>query len=154
MAIEVRPAFPNEIDTVRELWREYWHSIGLPEDFQGFADELRSLPGSYAPPHGVLLLAYQASGVAGTIALRRLSLQTCEVKRLYVRPHFRGLGVAKVLLSRAIEHARSIGYDEMCCDTLPQLTEARRLYDSYGFRECEPYSASPTPGAIYLSFRL
>ena len=146
--IEIRRAeTEEEIAEVRVLWPEYWESLGLPLNFQGFGEQLRSLPGEF-----VLLIARQESEVAGTVALRPLRAGACEVKRLYVPDRFRGHGLGRKLLQAAIEDPRQTGYSEMYCDTLLDMQEAAKLYDSSGFTRVEPYSNHPTPGALY--FRL
>jgi putative acetyltransferase len=154
-ALEIREATAEcDIATVRSLWSEYWISLGFADDFQGFGEELRSLPGYYAPPRGLLLIASVDGEAAGAIALRPLGEKTCEAKRLFVRPHFRGRNIGRALLERMIVSARSMGYETMFGDTLPSLTVALELYASLGFQRSEPYSANPTPGAIYLRLPL
>ncbi len=140
---------PEEIAAVRALWSEYWAELGLADDFQDFAAELARLPGPYT-----LLLAAVEEQAAGTIALRRNGENSCEAKRLFVRPGYRGLGIAKSLLSRVIELARSEGYIEMFGDSLPSMVNALDMYRRFGFRETGPYNDHPTPGAIYLGLPL
>jgi GNAT superfamily N-acetyltransferase len=143
-----------DIARVQSLWREYWDSVNLPPDFQGFEAELRTLPGVYAPPAGRLLLATWEGEPAGTAALRRLSATACEAKRLYVRPRYRGKGVGGALVRTLIEEGRGAGYREMYGDSLPGMTEALQLYRRLGFADSMPYSPNPTPGAIFLRFDL
>jgi putative acetyltransferase len=145
---------PGDIAAVRELWLEYWESIGLPMDFQGFGDERKGLPGVYGEPGGALLLALDQDQPAGTIALRRLDGRSGEVKRLYLRPKYRGQGLAKRLLETVIERAITLQYEWLYADTLPSMKEALRLYAGMGFEHAEAYSNAPTPGAIYLKLRL
>ena len=153
--MDVRPAeSPEDIARVQQLWREYWESIGLPMDFQGFGEELRGLPGVYAREGGVLLLALAKEEPAGSIALRRLNQTSGEVKRLYLRPKFRGQGLGRRLLEAVIERARAIQYDCLYADTLPSMTEALSLYERIGFERVEAYSDTPTPGEIYLKLKL
>ena len=140
---------PVDIASVRELWSEYWAEAGLDEGFQGFAAELASLPGPYQ-----LLLAAVDGEVAGTIAMRRNDERSCEAKRLYVRPRFRGSGVATTLLRALTDLARSQGYLEMYGDTLPAMAKALGMYRAIGFQETGPYNDHPTPGAIYLRLPL
>ena len=143
-----------DIAAVQELWAEYWQSLGLPQDFQNFAEELRALPGKYAPPGGGLLLLRIDRHPAGTAAFRRLSPADCEAKRLYVRPAHRRQGVAASLLRSLIEEARRSGYRNLYADTLDSMASALDLYRGMGFEEVCPYSDDPTPGAIYLRMRL
>jgi len=152
---EIRRAVTEEdIAQVRLLWTEYWETLGLPLEFQGFGAQLQRLPGEFAGPCGLLLLAFEDCVAAGTIAVRPLRAEACEAKRLYVPPGFRGKGLGKKLLSTAIEEARSLGYKTVYADTLPTLLEAARLYEQFAFERVEAYSADPTPGAIYLRLAL
>jgi len=118
----------------------------LPGDFQDFDDEVASLPGVYQR----LLVERVQGAAAGTVALRRLNGSACEIKRLYVRPAYRGRGLARKLIEDAIAEARALGYTEVFCDTLPSMQAALALYKSLGFSETSPYSDNATPGAIYL----
>ena len=147
-------AQPPQIDTVRELWVEYWNSIGLPEDFQGFKNESATLPGKYSSPEGRLLLVLYQGKAAGTGAFRPLTSLRCEAKRLYIRPQYRGRGFGKTLLTRLIAEARNAGYHEMYADTLRTMQQALQLYAAFGFVEVGPYSADPTPGAVFLKLNL
>jgi GNAT superfamily N-acetyltransferase len=152
---EIRRAVTEEdIAQVRRLWTEYWETLGLPVDFQGFGAQLRRLPGEFAAPSGLLLLAFEDATAAGTIAVRPFRADACEGKRLYVPSKFRGKGLGKKLLTAAIENARSMGYKTMYADTLPTLQEAARLYEQFAFERVEAYSSDPTPGAIYLKLVL
>jgi len=105
-------------------------------------------------PGGRLLLASAENLVAGCVALRPLSGDTCEMKRLFVRPAFRASGVGRMLAERVIAEARSIGYRRMCLDTLPSMGRAQQLYESLGFREVAPYRYNPVAGTKYLSLDL
>jgi putative acetyltransferase len=148
---EIRRAEAEEdVAEVRALWTEYWETLGLPLTFQGFGEQLQRLPGEFAAPSGVLLLALRDSVGAGTVAVRPLREDVCEAKRLYVSPRFRGEGLGRRLLSMAIEIARQTGYRAMYGDTLPAMREAGRLYEALGFEQVDAYSEDPTPGAIYL----
>jgi GNAT superfamily N-acetyltransferase len=147
----------QSIDAVRELWTAYWHSLGLPSDFQGFAQELRELPGKYSPPSGRLFLARVDGQPAATAAFRPLGplgIDTCEAKRLYVHPSYRRQGIGKALLAKLVEEARRSGYWTLYGDTLPAMTSALDLYREMGFVEVGPYSETPTPNAIYLRLNL
>ena len=148
--LQISLATSEDLSIVRELWLEYWKSIGLAPDFQGFADEINALPGEYAPPGGRLLLARLGGTPAGTGAFRRLNERACEAKRLYIRPQFRGRGIGKALLFEVIEQARIAGYQEMFGDTLESMSLALNMYREIGFCEVGPYSSNPTPGAIFL----
>lgn len=150
----VQAASLAEIFAVKELWSEYWQSVGLPLDFQGFAEELRTLPGKYAPPTGCLLLGQVDGQPAATGAFRQLSRYDCEAKRLYVHPAYRRLGLAGSLLRKLIDEARLRGYRNLYADTLPSMTAALNLYRNMGFAETGPYSDDPTEGAVYLRLSL
>jgi len=147
---EIFAALPQHIELVQSLWREYWDLTGLPPDFQGFAEEVETLPGRYAPPAGRLLLATVDGEPAGTAAFRPLSGTGCEAKRLYVRSEFRGQGVGEALVRRILEEARAGGYREIFGDTLPSMSAALRIYQRLGFSETGPYSPNRTPGAVFL----
>ena len=135
---------------MRELWREYWDSLGLPDDFQNFAAELAALPG----PYQRILVEYDGEQPAGSIAIRPVNETACEMKRLYVRPACRGKGIGQLLLNRAIAEARALGYSEIVADTMPGMTAAREMYRNAGFVETEAYSNQPTPCAIFLRLAL
>ncbi|HEX6828073.1 MAG TPA: GNAT family N-acetyltransferase [Burkholderiales bacterium] len=144
----------SDVETVRELFREYAGSLGFSLDFQGFEHEIAQLPGEYAPPGGRLLVAVDKGQAVGCVALRRLDAETCEMKRLYVKSRFRGAGVARALAYGLVAEARRMGYRRMRLDTLPVMGEARLLYQSMGFREISPYYQNPLPGAVYMELRL
>ena len=142
-----------DLATARALFREYADLLGVDLGFQGFEAELASLPGDYAPPRGRLLLAFEDGETAGCIALRPLGL-ACEMKRLFVRPGFRGRGVGRRLVDAVLRAARDCGYPAMRLDTLPSMTEAHALYLRLGFREIAPYRHNPVPGTRYLELPL
>jgi GNAT superfamily N-acetyltransferase len=144
----------SDIGAVRGLWREYWGSFGLSMDFQGFGEELQGLPGVYGADGGALLLAKCQGEPAGTIALRRLDARSGEVKRLYLRPQYRGQGLGRRLLEAVVERAAGMGYESLYADTLPGMTDALSLYQRAGFERSDAYSSNPTPGAIYLKRRI
>ena len=144
----------SDVDEVRALFREYADWVAVDLSFQGFAEELAGLPGEYVAPDGTLLLCVMASGSAGCIAVRRWQADTCEMKRLYVRPAFQGSRCGLFLAERAIEWAGGSGYKRMVLDTLPSMAAAQRLYERLGFRDVAPYRFNPVPGARFMARRL
>jgi ribosomal protein S18 acetylase RimI-like enzyme len=149
------PAHSEEhIAEVRRLFEEYADWLGVDLCFQNFDQELLELPGQYAPPDGRVLLAVEGNQIAGCVGLRRIDNDFCEMKRLYVRPVFRGRGVGRQLAEAVVDAARDIGYAKMCLDTLPPMTEAISLYRSLGFREAAPYCHNPLEGAMYMELKL
>jgi carbonic anhydrase len=152
--IHIVQASGQQVYAVQSLWREYWDSLGLPAEFQNFAEESKKLPGAYTPPKGRLLLALCEGEAAATGAFRPLSLASCEAKRLYVRPRFRGQGIGLALLKQLVREARAAGHREMYGDTLPSMREALQMYKRFGFSVVPPYSENPTPGAIFLKLPL
>jgi putative acetyltransferase len=153
-SVRIAPASDGDLGAVRGLFLEYADSLGFDLGFQDFERELQELPGAYAAPAGVLLVAWVEEEAAGCVALRDLGETTCEMKRLYVRPGFRGLGVGRRLAEAVIEAAREVGYASMRLDTVPAMGEARRLYRSLGFEPIEPYRFNPIAGTEYLELRL
>jgi putative acetyltransferase len=142
------------IATARELFLEYSASLDVDLCFQGFAKELATLPGDYARPAGRLFLAFEEQQPAGCGALRRIDDGVCEMKRLYVRPAFRGKGAGIELIDALIRSARKIGYQHMRLDTLPSMTRAIAIYRSLGFKAIAPYRVNPVPGAEFLELDL
>jgi len=145
---------PQQVDEVRRLLREYEASLNVSLCFQGFEKELAELPGDYAPPRGRLLLGYDGGQPAGCVALRALDDETCEMKRLYLRPGFRGKGAGRQIATGIIEEARNLGYKRMRLDTLATMREARALYASLGFGRVEPYYHNPHPGTEFMELNL
>lgn len=144
-----------EIAQIRELFSEYAESLGFSLCFQGFDRELAGLPGDYGPPAGRLLFAKYGSEAAGCIALHPLEPRVCEMKRLYVRPRFRGRSLGRLLAARVIAEAKGIGYSRMRLDTVePRMKNAVELYRALGFREIGAYRPNPIEGAMYMELGL
>ena len=154
----LRADTPELLALARELSREYAHSLQIDLCFQNFDAELAALPGEYAPPGGVLLLAFADDALAGCGALRPLAdvdpANACEMKRLFVRRAFRRFGLGRVLAQALIDHASAAGYSAMLLDTLDEMESARALYANLGFQEVAPYYYNPIPGAHYLKLQL
>jgi len=140
----------NHLPTVRELFREYAADTGLDLCFQGFAEELADLPGQYAPPAGRLLLAKCDGWPAACGAVRKIAPGICEMKRLYVRPSFRGRGIGRALAAALVQSARDTGYRAMKLDTLASMKAAVALYQSLGFRPTRAYYQNPLPDVLYF----
>jgi putative acetyltransferase len=146
---------PPQIAQARELFLEYARSLGFSLCFQNFDKELAGLPGDYAPPEGRLLLAQCEGQLAACVALHKLEPETCEMKRLYLRPQFRGKGLGRTLTERIIAEARQIGYRRMRLDTVePVMKDAVVLYRKLGFKEIAPYCPNPMAGALYMELEL
>lgn len=146
---------PSEIAQTRELFLEYAQSLGFSLCFQGFDQELAGLPGDYSPPDGRLLLLEYRGEPAGCVALHKFAMEICEMKRLYLRPRFRGKGLGQALVRAIIAEARSMGYTAMLLDTVePVMKDAVKLYRHLGFREIAPYRANPIAGALYMQLDL
>jgi len=145
----------QDFSETKKLFTEYAESLNFDLCFQGFDIELANLPGKYAPPDGFILLAEYESKIAGCIALRKLEDGICEMKRLFVRPEFRGFGIGKKLCDELILRAKNMGYSKMRLDTIKkQMKEAIKLYKSYGFYEIEPYYNNPQEGVMYMQLSL
>lgn len=154
MLPRIQDCTPERLDDVRALFKEYAASLGVDLCFQNFEKELTSLPGDYDPPTGRLLVAVDETRLAGCVALRRIDDQVCEMKRLYVRPAYRGTGLGRRLAETVISAAREIGYAQMRLDTLPSMKEAIKLYHSLGFVEIPSYRFNPLEGVKYLELAL
>ena len=156
VGIRILPAISvSEIAQARELFLEYAQSLGFSLCFQSFDKELAELPGDYAPPRGCLLLARSDAELAGCVALHRLEDGICEMKRLYVRPQFRGKRLGLALVKEVVRQARQAGYKHMRLDTVePVMKDAVVMYRRFGFREIAPYRANPIAGALYMELDL
>ena len=150
----IEPATPADVETIRDLFREYASWLGIDLSFQSFEEELAGLPGDYAPPTGCILLARVEGHPAGCVALRKIDDETCEMKRLWVRRSFSGRKLGRRLADAVIAEATRIGYRRMRLDTMPQMVEAIALYRSLGFREIPPYRFNPVPGTLFLELEL
>ncbi|MES2253872.1 MAG: GNAT family N-acetyltransferase [Pseudomonadota bacterium] len=147
---------PDDLAAAKTLFEAYAASLGINLSYQNFVEEMAAMPGKYAPPKGELLLARSPDGAAlGCVGLRPLpSDGDCEMKRLYVTPEGRGLGLGKALAERVIDEARRIGYRRMLLDTLPSLATAVALYDRMGFVRIPAYYETPIPGTIFMVLAL
>lgn len=148
------PATAAELEVAAHLFRDYAEGLGIDLCFQGFDAELAGLPGDYAPPRGALLLASVDGVIAGCCALRPLDasdyVNAAEMKRLYVLPRFRGLGLGRQLAEAILDAARLNGYGSVLLDTLNDMEIARAMYEDLGFKEIPPYYHNPLAGAHYL----
>jgi ribosomal protein S18 acetylase RimI-like enzyme len=155
MTTITRAESAEDVQHARTLFKEYEAWLQVDLCFQSFEKELVELPGKYAPPDGRLLLAMANGKIAGCVALRKIGDGTCEIKRLYLREEFRGLGLGRELAEAIISSAKEIGYERMRLDTLPpKMDDAIRLYRSLGFKEIEPYYNNPVPGAKFMELDL
>ncbi len=145
---------PTDMERVRALFLEYQDWLGVDLCFQGFEAELAALPGAYAPPKGGLWFAKADGEIAGVAGVRPFKDGLCEMKRLWIRPAFRGLGLGRRLAERTIAAARAAGYRAMCLDTLGHMTVARAIYDDLGFREIPAYYDNPLDDVRYLELEL
>ena len=146
---------PAEFAAVRELFVEYAAWLGFSLAYQNFDQELASLPGKYAGPSGRLLLARVEGSSAGCGAIRRLESSVCEMKRLFVKPEFRGCGLGRRLAEKLISNARDMGYSTMRLDTVAEkMGDAVRLYEALGFREIPAYYLNARAGTLYFELRL
>ena len=146
----ISAAAERDVRAVAKLFEEYAASLGFSLCFQNFDEELRSLPGAYAPPEGALFLARADTEAVGCIGLRPFSDGVGELKRLYVVPAFRRRGLAHALVSASIQAAQRIGYAGLVLDTIASMHAAIALYESFGFRRTEPYYDNPLPDVVYF----
>lgn len=154
MARIVHASTPADLELVRSLFREYQQAIGIDLSFQSFEAELRELPGAYARPRGRLLLAFEEDALAGCGALRPIAQDVAELKRMWVRPAFRGRGLGRRIAEALLAAAREERYRTTRLDTLDGMREAIALYRSLGFREIPPYYPNPLAGAVYMELEL
>lgn len=150
----IQASSPELVATARNLFREYAQVIATDLEYQGFAAELAALPAPYVPPNGALLIARAGADIAGCVALRPLDAHTGEMKRLYVRPAYRGLGLGRRLVEAVIDAAHEAGYSELRLDTLPSMASAQALYRQLGFVEIPPYNETHLPGTRFYALRL
>lgn len=150
----VKATGPSEVERVRALVLEYAASLGVDLGFQDFARELQEFPGEYIPPEGCLLLAMSGEEPAGCVGLRPLEPGVCEMKRLYVRPRYRGQGLGQQLARAVISEARGLSYAAMRLDTLPSMKAAIGMYRELGFQPIAPYYWNPVEGALFFELKL
>lgn len=147
-------AWPRDSKVVKQMLREYIGTLEEDIRFQDFSGELATLPGKYARPDGAVFVARAAAAHIGIIAFRRFTPDACEMKRLYVRPGFRGLRVGEDLARKAIIEARARGYRTMMLDTLASMHAAKGLYRRLGFKTVPAYYENPLPGTTYMALTL
>ncbi len=153
MPLEIRLAY-QDIDQIRILFQEYTQMLGIDLAFQNFDAEFSNLPGDYALPDGRLYLAEYDGFTAGCIAIHPFDGVCCEIKRLYVRPAFRGKSIGRALVEQVIADAREMHYSGVMLDTMAFLENSVALYRKLGFQETEPYRYNPMPDALYFRLNL
>lgn len=144
----------DTIEEAKGLFLEYAQSLNIDLSFQNFEEEIKSLPGKYGPPDGLIVLAFVDGKAAGCVALHKISETICEMKRLYVRDQYRGLGIGKRLINIIIEESLKMNYEYIRLDTLPTMKKAQLLYTSLGFYDIDPYVYNPIEGARYMELKL
>jgi GNAT superfamily N-acetyltransferase len=154
MPVLVQAHVEPHLTTLKELFLEYADALGFDLAFQDFQREIAGLPGDYRPPDGRAYLAIEGDVAVGCVALRGLAPGICEMKRMYVRPAFRGRHIGRLLATHIVQEAKQIGYGAMRMDTVPWMTEAITLYSSLGFREIQPYRFNPIEGARFFELEL
>ena len=142
------------LEVVKQLFLEYTQSLNIDLSFQNFEEEYEALPGKYGPPDGALILALVDGKGAGCVALHKISENICEMKRLYVRDQYRGLGIGKRLVNIIIEYASKMNYQYIRLDTLPTMKKAQALYSSLGFYDIDPYVYNPIEGTRYMELKI
>lgn len=154
MSLRIVDADTTTLPIVHALFTEYAAWLNIDLEFQNFKHELADLPGVYGPPRGALLLAWIDDSVAGCVAMRPLEDEICEMKRLWVRPDFRGRGVGEALARAIMQRAAQSGYARMRLDTLPRMAAAQSIYAALGFRPIGPYYRNPDVCTVYLEAQL
>jgi len=154
MTIIRHAIFPDDMAAVLDIWREFIANSSVNLDYQNNDAEFANLPGKYASPKGCVLLADQQGEIKGCVAMRQVTPEICEIKRLYVRPQAQGRHLGRALAERLIEEARAQGYSEMRLDVQAKFVPARKLYETLGFVAAEPISFNPVPGASFLGLHL
>ena len=150
--MKIAEATEKDMLNVGKLFREYQEWLGIDLCFQGFEEELATLPGSYASPKGVILIAIEDREVAGCVGIRPIVENEAELKRLYVKPGYQGQGIGKRLFHAAMSKAKSIGYTSIVLDTLPTMQTAKLLYVAYGFKKIPAYYRNPEDGVEYYRY--
>ena len=140
----------NDYDSARLLFLEYAETLGFSLCFQGFDEELEKLPGKYSLPNGCLLLAWDELNCVGCVGLRPLSDTVCEMKRLYIKPAYRGTGLGRLLAEKILKFAIKSNYTKIMLDTLSSMESAQGLYRSLGFAEIAPYYHNPHPKVVFF----
>ena len=145
---------PGDYETGRQLFLDYQKWLGVDLTFQGFDEELERLPQMYCSPDGCLILGRDEGAALACVGVRRVTDDTCEMKRLFVSESARGQGLGRQLAQEAVRAAQRLGYSRMVLDTLASMTAAHRLYESMGFKEIEPYYETPVPGTRFMELDL
>ena len=148
------PKDAADIAAVKALFLEYAQSLDFSLCFQGFDEEMAMFPAKYSPPKGGLLLAKVDGVPAGAVGVWQLAPGICEMKRLYLKPEFRGLNLGWSLATGIVDEGRRLGYRAMRLDTLTTMVAARALYATMGFVEVQPYYDNPMAGAVYMELPL
>ncbi len=146
--------FPADREAVLNIFREYVASSKTSLAYQEYEQEFANLPGAYARPSGCILLVENGAAIVGCGAFRRVNGETCEMKRVYLHPSIRGLGLGRKLVERLIIEARRAGFGRICLDVIPEFKTARQLYEELGFTEAAAISYNPVPGTQFLALNL